>query len=376
MNLDLYSTPLWFGFIQAWIYAILLWYRGWQKNLLSDFLLGLLLVGMAFSIWEYMLGFSGINILWEELEFFPRSLGFAFPPIYYFYFKSQVDSNFRFSRKDIIYFFPFIIHTIYHVGVFAMGHDFVMSWKQNFHNKYGIPNIEFFLRMALEVYFFYRSLKLYLEYRNWTETQFSDTEKVSFKWFRNFLIVLALGSLSQWGRLLVDSLYNLTFYENWWDNLVGVFLIYYVCITGYAQAQPTKNLIFNEVNSSATKTIETISYDNTNQPAIDLVLKEKIDKLMAEDKLYLEPELTLADVANRLKTNISIVSGVVNSGYNKNFNDFVNEYRVNAVKAMLKDPKSKHLSLLGIAFDCGFNSKSTFNRAFKKFTNVSPKDFQ
>jgi len=123
--LSYYSVPLWFGFIQAWIYAVLLWNRARQNNRLSDVLLGLVLVGMAFNIWEYMLGFSGIEILWKQLNFFPRTFGFAFAPLCYFYFKSQVDKDFRFSKNDIIYFLPFIIHTVYHVGVFSMGQNFL-----------------------------------------------------------------------------------------------------------------------------------------------------------------------------------------------------------------------------------------------------------
>ena len=96
---------------------------------------------------------------------------------------------------------------------------------------------------------------------------------------------------------------------------------------------------------------------------------------MQEEKLYLQPELNLSDIVNRLKTNISILSGVVNSAFGKNFNDFVNEYRVNEFKERIYLPENKNITLLGIAFDCGFNSKATFNRAFKKFTGKSPKDF-
>ena len=58
-----------------------------------------------------------------------------------------------------------------------------------------------------------------------------------------------------------------------------------------------------------------------------------------------------------------------------NFNDFINHYRIEAVKEKLKKGEHKTSTLLGIAFDCGFNSKATFNRAFKKSTTVSPKDY-
>jgi AraC-like DNA-binding protein len=365
-----YSTPLWFGFIQAWIYAILLWNRARQNNRLSDVLLGLVLVGMAFNIWEYMLGFSGIEILWRQLNFFPRTFGMAFAPLCYFYFKSQIDKDFRFSKQDIWYFLPFIIHTVYHVVVFSGGQEFVKTVEKNFHGPFFIPQLETFTEIALNVFFIYKALKLYNEYRKWTKTQFSDTESVSFKWFRNFLIVLVISFVVYLLKLLIDGVYDLDFEQDWWDNVVGVVLIYYVSITGYAQAQPNTGLVFKEEEHK----VENIQKEKFNEGELE-TWKTKILKLMIDEKLYLQPELNLSDIANRLKTNISVLSGVVNNAFGKNFNDFVNEYRVKEFQERIQLPENKNITLLGIAFDCGFNSKATFNRSFKKFTGKAPKEF-
>jgi AraC-like DNA-binding protein len=365
-----YSTPLWFGFIQAWIYAFLLWNRARQNNRLSDFLLGMVLVGMAFNIWEYMLGFSGIEILWKQLNFFPRTFGMAFAPLCYFYFKSQIDQDFRFSKGDIWYFLPFIIHTVYHVGVFSGGQDFVKTIEKNFHGPFYIPQLETFTEIVLNCFFIYKSLKLYNEYRKWTKTQFSDTESVSFTWFRNFLVVLVIMFAVYLLKMIIISIYKLDFKEDWWDNLVGVALIYYVSITGYAQAQPNTGLVFKEEEHK----VENIQKEKFNESELE-TWKTKILKLMQDEKLYLQPELNLSDIANRLKTNISVLSGVVNNAFGKNFNDFVNEYRVKEFQERIQLPENKNITLLGIAFDCGFNSKATFNRSFKKFTGKAPKEF-
>jgi AraC-like DNA-binding protein len=365
-----YSVPLWFGFIQAWIYAFLLWSRARQNNRLSDFLLGLVLVGMAFNIWEYMLGFSGIEILWRQLNFFPRTFGFAFAPICYFYFKSQVDKDFRFSKKDIGNFLPFIIHTIYHVGVFSGGQDFVKTVEKNFHGPFYIPQLETIVEIALNIFYIYKSFKLYNQYQSWTKTQFSDTESVSFKWFRNFLVVLIIMFAVYLIKMVVITIYKLDFEQDWWDNLVGVALIYYVSITGYAQAQPKTGLVFKEEEHKP----ENIQKEKFEEGELS-IWKTKILKLMQDEKLYLQPELNLSDIANRLKTNISVLSGVVNNAFGKNFNDFVNEYRVKEFQDRIQLPENKNITLLGIAFDCGFNSKATFNRSFKKFTGKSPKEF-
>ena len=368
--LSYYSVPLWFGFMQAWIYAILLWNRARQNNRLSDVLLGLVLVGMAFNIWEYMLGFSGIEILWRQLNFFPRTFGFAFAPLCYFYFKSQVDKDFRFSKSDIWNFLPFIIHTVYHVGVFSGGQDFVKTVEKNFHGPFYIPQIETLVEIVLDCFYFYKSIKLYREYRAWTITQFSNTDVISFKWFRNFLIVLGLIFITNYLMLIIDSYKDLDFEQDWWDKLFRAVLIYYVSITGYAQAQPNTGLVFREEEHK----VENIQKEKFNEFELE-TWKTKILKLMIDEKLYLQPELNLSDIANRLKTNISVLSGVVNNAFGKNFNDFVNEYRVKEFQERIQLPENKNITLLGIAFDCGFNSKATFNRSFKKFTGKAPKEF-
>lgn len=366
-----YSVPLWFGFIQAWIYAFLFWKRAYQNNRLSDYLFGLVLIGMAFNIWEYMLGFSGIEILWQELNFLPRTFGLAFPPLCYFYFKSQIDKDFRFTLKDVFHFLPFLIDTLYRIVIFSMGKDFVQYFEKNYHSAWGIGHLELLISIMLTAYYVYRAFRLYNQYRLWTKTQFSDIEAVSFKWFRNLLIVLLLDWIVSLIKLVVISNFKLDFQQDWWDNLIGVILIYYISITGYAQAQPTKDLVFKETENTILENPQKEKFDEgeLNQ------WKTKILTLMHDDQLYLQPELTLSDIAIRLKTNISVLSGVVNNAFGKNFNDFVNEYRVKEFQKRVLLPENKNITLLGIAFDCGFNSKATFNRSFKKFTGKSPKEF-
>ena len=317
-----------------------------------------------------MLGFSGIEILWRQLNFFPRTFGFAFAPLCYFYFKSQVDKDFRFSKSDIWNFLPFIIHTVYHVGVFSGGQDFVKTVEKNFHGPFYIPQIETLVEIVLDCFYFYKSIKLYREYRAWTITQFSNTDVISFKWFRNFLIVLGLIFITNYLMLIIDSYKDLDFEQDWWDKLFRAVLIYYVSITGYAQAQPNTGLVFREEEHK----VENIQKEKFNEFELEN-WKAKILKLMIDEKLYLQPELNLSDIANRLKTNISVLSGVVNNAFGKNFNDFVNEYRVKEFQERIQLPENKNITLLGIAFDCGFNSKATFNRSFKKFTGKAPKEF-
>ncbi|MEI7669868.1 MAG: helix-turn-helix domain-containing protein, partial [Pseudomonadota bacterium] len=103
--------------------------------------------------------------------------------------------------------------------------------------------------------------------------------------------------------------------------------------------------------------------------------KEKIENLMVVDKMYENPELVISDLSNKLSTHSKKISQLINQGFNMNFNDFVNLYRIKAVIQKIEEGEHTIQTLLSLAFDCGFNSKSTFNRAFKRATSVNPKEY-
>lgn len=93
---------------------------------------------------------------------------------------------------------------------------------------------------------------------------------------------------------------------------------------------------------------------------------------MEEERLYGNPTLTLNDVADRLGITSKQVSGIINQGFSQNFNDFVNSYRVAAVKERFALGDQDQYTILSIALACGFNSKTTFNRVFKRVTARTP----
>jgi AraC-like DNA-binding protein len=109
-------------------------------------------------------------------------------------------------------------------------------------------------------------------------------------------------------------------------------------------------------------------------PAELLPWRVRLLALMDEERPWLEPELTLAELAQRLGTHATLLSKVINTGCGQNFNDFVNSYRVAEACRLLADPQFAHYSLVGVALESGFNSKSTFNRVFKKLDGRAPSE--
>jgi AraC-like DNA-binding protein len=110
-------------------------------------------------------------------------------------------------------------------------------------------------------------------------------------------------------------------------------------------------------------------------PEVASELHQALTKLMQREKLYTESELSLADLASCLDIHPNYLSQVINEQEGKNFYDYVNTLRIEEFKRLAALPENQHLTLLALAFECGFNSKSSFNRYFKKVTNTSPSEY-
>jgi putative ABC transport system permease protein len=108
-------------------------------------------------------------------------------------------------------------------------------------------------------------------------------------------------------------------------------------------------------------------------------VKEKgrrLKEAIAANRLYEDAELTLATLAEQLKIHPHDLSRIINMGLEKNFNDFINEFRVREIVRKMRDPAFDRLTLLGIAYESGFNSKTTFNRVFKEMTGKTPTEYK
>ena len=384
--------------IQSFLFAILFILRGRREERYSDFWLAFLLILMGLDVVPFMFGWMGINILWENYTFLPwDGLGWAIAPSTYLFLKSLTNDTWRFTwRRDYGYFLPYLINFTYHLIIGGYGlfnRDFVLHWWHDIETGYYIWQTIHVLYYAFYIYYFYQSWQLYRDYRKWIETEFSDTEKVSYRWFLYFLLCNIVVFIATG----INQVYLYTV-KYGYDQMIlsygsGLFLAYYISISGYAQAR-VRHVRYEPITSNEEQLPTDISTENMAESSViietkndefknknilseeDLnTWKNKLLKVFDTEKPYLNPELTLSDLAEKLKTNTSVLSQVINTGFDKNFNDFVNEYRVETFKQKMKTPQYQHYTMLAVAFDCGFNSKTTFNRAFKKLTNQMPSEF-
>ena len=115
------------------------------------------------------------------------------------------------------------------------------------------------------------------------------------------------------------------------------------------------------------------------KPSLPAVLKQKgawLKNALKANLYHQDPELSLTSLAEKLGLTTHELSRTINSTLKKSFNDFINEYRVAEVVQKMQDPAYDHLTMMGIAYDCGFNSPSTFHRAFKEMTGKTPAEYK
>lgn len=383
-DFGLHSSLLLIGFLQGIVFAALLFRRGILENRMSDHLLAIILTCCSLYIAQYMLGFGG----WYDSHDWRSTFMFYFPfhllifvgPGIYFYFRSLTNQSFKFKSSDFWHLIPgLIILSIYlviffrDIVVFHWINGFELpehfntqgtwsSWRQDNIASVQIGIISTFIYALL-------TIRVYYQYQNYLDDFFSESEHFRFGWLRNLLLIIVLGLAVSWFIEIISYFLPFNYKKYWTSYFALAIMTYILAIQGYiAPIRLPKSLQFE-----VSKTKEPASIE-ASLP--DLVKwKEKLMALMHNEKLYLNPQLTLQELSQQLNTNSANLSKIINTGFECNFNDFINQLRVKEVEQQIQNGASAHLTFVSIAMECGFNSKATFNRAFKKFTGYSPRDY-
>jgi AraC-like DNA-binding protein len=401
---NFYSSILLIFFVHGLVYSALLFRKGIINENVSDKWLGVFLLLCSFYIAPWMLGFAGWydNQPLRDIMFYtPMQLLFFLGPVIFFYVQSLLNPSFTFGKKEWLHLLPGILYLLFSVVMVVI--DKLILKEYYFLANGQDPEFDFWYQvlgfLSMLVYFI-TSLRYYNLYKKLMVQVISYADTVLFKWVKNFLmafLIMLILRLIFYVCSFFPVFQKLRYDGPWWEYFSFAIVFYYIAITGYANAIQTKvsfrlNLLTNKptllLTESATKTAENNLIEDAE--VIELVneqiekkedegllaeWKPKIISLLQNEKIYEDPELSLTQIAKQLKTNPSIISKVINQGFQQNFNDFINYYRIDAVREKLKAGEQKTQTLLGIAYDCGFNSKATFNRAFKKVTGTSPKEW-
>ena len=371
--MTIYTTPLQFGYFFRLIMFLMLLYRGILQRRLSDKMLAWVMFLLAMELQDYTFGFAGINVLWNELNGFPRGVTLLFGPVVYLYFRSQINRSFRITRRWWLHFIPYTVFFLYHIVFFVQGPEAV-AWRQESQMQQVLYYIFLVVQWASYIYYLSACLGIYRRYRRWSLNQFSNEELIGFNWFRNFILAMLVWLVARQVMNILDMVLDLSFYQDWWWNLVLVVVAFYIGLTGYAQPQPSK-INFEHASSETPEDQNSkgAATGNTTTPSDkNTLIAQRLNQVMTEDRLFLDQDLNLQDLAKRVKTNSVELSAVINQQFHQNFNDYINALRVEEFIRLSQDQQRQHLTFLSNAYDAGFSSKSTFNRAFKKLKGTSP----
>lgn len=368
------SAVLAFFFLQGLIFSALLLRAGWRNSHRPSYWLSLFVALCSASLVPFMAGYQGWYGLdgYRELLFFvPFQQFFLIGPVIYCYVKSQLNPGWRIGWREAWHFFPGALYLAYSLLVFVAD-VFVLDDYYFYADGRDKDLASWYQISGLLVMIVYTvlAIRLFRRYRRRIYEELSYAETVAYRWVGHFLPALltimslrifALVFLPEWGS-----------FGRWFPYYTAFGAItYYIALAGYTNV--VRSVARRPLRQGPEEALAEDRPDPPGAPDVDVALwKPKVIALMEDEKLYENPTLTLTDVAAALGVNRRQASGIINQGFAENFNDFVNRYRVEAVKDRFGRGEQDQFTILSIALACGFNSKTTFNRAFKKVTARTP----
>lgn len=328
----------------------------------------MLIIGLhLFAYYSFVSGliYEYPDILWLNMPY-----PFLHGPMLYLYTLALTNPEKFNTKKWLFHFilpvFVLVLHTPLMLKPKAELAELIKNDDPNEKNFESI--ISTVLLIVSGFFYVFITNRLLLRHKKRILNQFSNQEKINLNWLR----VLFYGMGLMWIFIIFIGHDPLIFSS---ASVFTIFIGYYgikqvgIFTNQYVEEEPILEIL-NEENVEKKKYAKSgMSVEVAN----DLHLK--LRTLMATEKLYTEPELTLSDLASRLDIHPNYLSQVINEIEGVNFYDYVNGLRVEEFKKLVAIPENQKFTLLALAYDCGFNSKSAFNRFFKKATDLSPSEY-
>lgn len=325
---------------------------------------------------------------WQVLTFIDPTLLLLGPCLYLYVRSFKEKITVRKAWPHFVLFFLFVVLDVYLYIRFTAEFPRTSQVPPEV-PQLAIAKVRMVVRIGQMIFYFFLAGKTLTSYQHSINQLFSDTSKINLSWVRwliNGYIVLLLIMIGLYFMILRTP-----------ENFGMIILINTAIVTPYMYAiafrgltQPTLWQVRHETTSdkveAAIMEVESIGESTEeDEPRIQRTtlgegkinqIVTRITALMDDSKLYLQSELALQDLADKLEIPSYQVTQAINEGLGKNFYDLVNGYRVEEAKRLLSDPASRNSKVLTIGMDAGFNSKTTFNTVFKKFTGLTPSEFK
>ncbi|WP_188765572.1 helix-turn-helix domain-containing protein [Emticicia aquatilis] len=324
-------------------------------------ILGIWLLFSAYYNWGIYLWAEHLENQYPSIIVSGFSMPLLFGPFLFWYVKFQT-SDIGFTKKEFWHLTPYLLISLSYISYFFQPFEHransLIASNEGllFRNLVRATCIYFTIPLyfgwcALKIFRFQRSLK----------NNFSNADKIHFNW----ILFLMAGILVIWAVVVITQNEELV------TKAIAVFLI----LLGYFGI--TQVDVFSKRTPQSTLVEEPkVKYVNSGLDDTELVrLHKLLIEILQTEKPYLNPELTLQNLASTINIPVHHLSQVINEKEQKNFYDLINEWRIQEFLREVKNEKNKNYTLIAIAYDCGFNSKASFNRNFKKYTGKTPTEY-
>lgn len=347
-----------------------------RGNRTANLILAAFSANVSVLITWAVLNTSGTVYLVPHLLRINHPFDFAIAPLLYLYVRALTSGAPQVKKRDLLHFVPFLLCVVYLSPYYFQSGQYKIGQLNTPHAVRW-----YYVRSALAIL----QASIYLSYSGWLIVRYlrrakerqREAERASL--FQVKFLVIAFFSI--WVIAVFRYLFDMRYpqymrYTNVILPFGGTIVIYALAYFGLRQpetfAGTEASAIASEHEIAPAKKYEksTLTHERSE------VYLKKLLAAMETDKPYTDGDLTLSKLAARLSVSPHHLSQVINERLGQNFFDFVNTYRVEEAKRKLFDPARKHYSLLAIAEEVGFNSKSAFNAAFKKQTSMTPSEYR
>ncbi|MCW8810678.1 MAG: AraC family transcriptional regulator [Ignavibacteriaceae bacterium] len=323
-----------------------------SHKILTAFLLANALFIIDFAL-TAIIEATGFDLSW--FNGIGTSFGFLFGPLLFLYTKSITKKEFSFEISYLLHLIVFVIFFISALFKIEINYIYLYSALYLQTTPYMIVCFETILK-----------------YRRTIKNYFSSIEKLNLTWMLYVVgafFVMWMVDLSDFilaNLKLSSHSVNIYFaFVSLLINFIFAILIFY------------KALQHPEIFSGMPEAERPVKYEQSRLTDSEKVeYLQKLRDYFEEEKPYLNPELTITEVARKLNVSVKYLSQVINESLGKNFYDFINSYRIEEAKQQLKNETDSRKTILEVLYESGFNSKSAFNSAFKKHTGFTPTEFR
>jgi AraC-like DNA-binding protein len=343
--------------------------RGNQK---ANRVMGSLMILFSVSISHIV--FYNLNLFQK----FPHFHMISHPPVYLFgplfllYVLYYTKPDFELRPIHLFHGLPFVAYVLYLLPFYLLsGEEKLVHMAQYVEQVTVIDYLVTPSQIVLLFVYLYFVNRLVREHEARIKKAYSSIEGINLSWIK-MLIKMLVAVFAFMAVLVVFMFTGLQdFVYSYGLEIMALMVAVAMYIAGYYSLQQPDVFAGGEI-AAIKQQPEKSGLDGKRSDR----LLEKLTAFMEEEKPYRNSDLTIKELAERAGIPGYILSQLINEELDQNFFDFVNRYRIDEAKEKLSDPHNANLTILSIAFDVGFNSKSVFNTAFKKYEDTTPSQYR